>query len=281
MKLKEKLVTLKHRSKALTYLWYMFRKPLFSYRNKKIMYCSKKRELGFLDKRYEAIKNLKGIYNNKRCFIVATGPSLTLNDLNLLKNEVTFGMNSVCKLFDKTDWRPTYYGIQDCYVYNSMQKDIEHWYGKKASNVFVADRICDKYIIHDNYIQFPLNSVYHENEMEIDNYFSRFSDDAYAIVYDGYSITYSLIQIAIYMGFTEIYLTGADCSYKKGVNNHVVESGFVDKNEEKNHDKMITGYKAAKEYADSNGIKIINCTRGGMLEVFPRMSLEEVLGKNV
>ena len=40
-------------------------------------------------------------------------------------------------------------------------------------------------------------------------------------------------------------------------------------------------YKSAKEYADSNGIKIINCTRGGMLEVFPRMSLEEVLGKNV
>lgn len=40
---------------------------------------------------------------------------------------------------------------------------------------------------------------------------------------------------------------------------------------------MITGYKAAKKYADAHNIKIINCTRGGMLEVFPRMKLEDVL----
>ena len=40
---------------------------------------------------------------------------------------------------------------------------------------------------------------------------------------------------------------------------------------------MITGYKAAKEYADAHNIKIVNCTRGGMLEIFPRMNLEDVL----
>ena len=83
------------------------------------------------------------------------------------------------------------------------------------------------------------------------------------------------------MGFKEIYLLGVDCNYPKGEKNHFVESGFVDKNAASNPIRMRVGYKKAKEYADANGIKIINCTRGGMLEVFPRMSLEEVLGKNV
>ena len=40
---------------------------------------------------------------------------------------------------------------------------------------------------------------------------------------------------------------------------------------------MRIGYQAAKEYADAHGIKIVNCTRGGMLETFKRMKLEDVL----
>ena len=32
-----------------------------------------------------------------------------------------------------------------------------------------------------------------------------------------------------------------------------------------------------KEWAEKKGFKVYNCTRGGMLEVYPRKSLEEVL----
>jgi hypothetical protein len=38
-------------------------------------------------------------------------------------------------------------------------------------------------------------------------------------------------------------------------------------------------YEELKRFADSKGVKIVNCTRGGKLEVFPRQSLEEVLSK--
>lgn len=35
--------------------------------------------------------------------------------------------------------------------------------------------------------------------------------------------------------------------------------------------RMTAGFKAAKQYIDKhNGLKIYNCTRGGMLEVFKR-----------
>ena len=81
------------------------------------------------------------------------------------------------------------------------------------------------------------------------------------------------------MGFKEIYLLGCDCSYPKGSKSHVVESGFVDKNAVSNPIRMRVGYKCAKDYADSHGIKIYNATRGGELETFERIDLDEVLAK--
>ena len=40
---------------------------------------------------------------------------------------------------------------------------------------------------------------------------------------------------------------------------------------------MINGYKAAKQYADLHGIKIHNASRGGKLDIFGRVELNDVL----
>ncbi|MGN1132893.1 MAG: 6-hydroxymethylpterin diphosphokinase MptE-like protein [Oscillospiraceae bacterium] len=234
------------------------------------------RKNGQEDSEFLPLKNLKDEYKNKRCFIVATGPSLTLEDLNLIQDEISFSCNSICKIYENTTWRPTFYGIQDVYVYKKMEPIIEKYY-KDSTNIFVSDELAHQYSLPKNYVKYPYDTVYHEYDMHFNKFYSKFSNDAYSIVYDGYSITYSLLQIAVYMGFSEIYLLGADCSYKKGEKNHFVESGHHDRLEYLNHDKMVTGYNAAKEYADTHDIKIINCTRGGMLEVFPRMKLEDVI----
>ena len=42
-------------------------------------------------------------------------------------------------------------------------------------------------------------------------------------------------------------------------------------------DKMIDAYKVAKQYADDHNIKIYNATRGGKLEVFERVDLDDIL----
>ena len=196
-------------------------------------------------------------------------------DLELIKDEITFGMNSITRIFDKTDWRPTYYGIQDRQVYEKMEDSILDYY-RMSDNVFVADQLGRYFQLPANFIQFPYNGNYHIYRGAYEDYSVDFSPNAYEVVYDGYSITYSLIEIAIYMGFKEIYLLGADCNYPKGEKNHFVESGFVDKNAASNPIRMRVGYQAAKEYADAHGIKIVNCTRGGMLETFKRMNLEDV-----
>lgn len=277
--LREKLVDLKHSSRFITYVWYLFNKPKYYFRNKKIMQGAEKRAYGVIYDQFEWIQRLRKSHSGDRCFIVATGPSLTIDDLEKLYGEFTFGMNSICKIYDKTSWRPTLYAIQDENVYGSMEADILKWYADK-DNILISDLIANNFEVPENYRQFPLNRAYHDNELELWKFFVQFSDDCYSIVYDGYSITYSLIQFAVYMGFSEIYLLGADCSYKLGEKNHFVESGFVDKYAHCSYDRMMSGYIAAKEYADKNKIKIFNCTRGGMLELFPRCTLEEVLSSS-
>lgn len=230
----------------------------------------------YIDDKFLKIRKLQGKYYGERCFIIATGPSLTIEDIELLKDEYTFGMNSICKIYSQTTWRPTFYGIQDRHVFEKLRDIV---FNQDPSTImFLAEELCKNVEMHDNYVAFPYDVGYHYiNLRKMDDYFAKFSEDCYDVVYDGYSITYSLIQIAVYMGFKEIYLLGADCSYTVGSKNHFVESGYIDKNANLNHDKMIKGYEAAKKYADEKGIQIINCTRGGMLEVYDRKSLEAVL----
>jgi hypothetical protein len=42
---------------------------------------------------------------------------------------------------------------------------------------------------------------------------------------------------------------------------------------------MEEAYKNARDYCDTHGIQIYNATRGGKLEVFERVALEDVLAE--
>lgn len=234
------------------------------------------RAIGF-PSRYKSIKKYKNIHYGKRCFIVCTGPSLTIDDLELIKNEFTFGMNSIVRKYGETEFRPTYYGIQDINVYKEICDDILKYYRDK-DNIFVKDRLARKCNVSKSWNIYPLNVAYHTYDRWFKRkYHVKFSGNAFRQVYDGYSITLSLMQLAIYMGFKEIYLLGADCCYSKDKPLHFGEYRVVDKNIDDSKIKSIVGHIEAKKYADTHDIKIYNATRGGELEVYPRVKLEKVL----
>lgn len=234
------------------------------------------RKKGYVDKKYSKLLEYKNIHQGERCFIIATGPSLTMSDIESLKNEYTFSMNSICKLYDQTDFRPTYFAVQDNFVFDSVQEIIRQ---HKEVPFFISDNIKRKYKREPEWIEFPTDTMYHSYDMKIGKYYAKFSGDAYEIVYDGYSIAYSCLELAVYMGFKEIYLLGADCSYNRP-KEHFVDSGVEDRNRKYATPKLIVAYEEAKKYADSHDIKIYNATRGGVLEVFPRVKLEEILSKD-
>jgi hypothetical protein len=232
---------------------------------------------GVLGNQYSDIKALKGKYDGKRCFIICTGPSLTTEDLDKIRDEYTFGMNSICLLDDKTSFRPTFYGCNDLGVYKKLKTSIEQYCGNQIE-VFVSDRIKRHGDIKKGWHVFPENVAYHTYDRWFkQNFWCKFSGDCYRTIYGMHSITHSLIQLAVYMGFKEIYLLGADCNFPKGKQIHFQDYGVPDTTIDTARERNIAGYKEVKKQMNQYGFTVFNATRGGALEVFERVNLDDLL----
>lgn len=235
---------------------------------------------------------LKDVHKGKRCFVIGNGPSLKAADLEKLKGEITFGANRIFKIFPKTDWRPTYYVCIDYLMYGADHKEINSIDSKlkfvPLERALAAGEIYDDITYYNRVV----NCVSVEEGKVVRGTEFNFSNNIEEVVYGGQTVLFDAIQIAAYMGFAEIYLLGVDCNYKL----EVLEDGTVVENDvEKNHfddsyddgleDKITiigTLYAArlaftkAREVCEKQGIVIKNATRGGKLEVFERIALEEL-----
>lgn len=228
------------------------------------------------DPDYSHIAAFKDIHKGERCFILATGPSLTAEDVQNLRYEYTFGMNSICLLFDTLGWETSYYGIQDYGVYEKLEDKLRMM---QDTTLFVGDGIPKDRRQGLCHIPYALNYLDHRHSYKHLN--TKFSMDAQKCIYDGYTITYSLMQLAVYMGFKEIYLLGNDCSYPQDpVKQHFMDYGHVDSSTLTARDRIIFAYEQAKQLLQDTDVKIYNATRGGALEVFPRVDFDTIDFKN-
>jgi len=233
----------------------------------------------------ERLKTYRNKHLGQRCFIVALGPSLALDDLEKLKGEISFSLNSCFKLFDKTQWRPNYYVFQDSVAYEMWKDQIDHL---DVPCVFFYNNLMIWNFGRDG-IGFKSNEMY-ALALYIKKICSKyptkikFSTDIYKYIYTGGTTVISIIQIAVYMGFKEIYLLGADCDYTGPDLHHPAVEYDEDvlskldvsllRNE---GEKMIYSYAQYKIYLDRLGVKVYNATRGGKLEIFPRVNLDELV----
>lgn len=233
---------------------------------------TKKRMLDSDNSEYGAIQKYKNQHLGERCFILATGPSLMIDDVKKLKNEYTFGMNSICMLFDELGWETTYYGVQDRGVFDKLES---RYCELNKTIMFVGDGIPGDKIKKVNGIPFAINYLDHKYSYKHLN--TKFSLDAFEQIYDGYTITYSLMQIAVYMGFKEIYLLGNDCSYSKDPKKqHFMDFGHYDSSTLTARDRILFAYQYAEDFLKNKDIKIYNATRGGALEIFPRVDFDRL-----
>ena len=108
-----------------------------------------------MNKVFEKYKN---IHENKRAFLVANGPSLNDIDLDLIKDEISFGMNRISLAYKNTKWRPTYYLFSSTNVRHDKpwakqwQKSVKDSLKEEKVTSFVADMFMP-YI--DPYGNFP------------------------------------------------------------------------------------------------------------------------------
>lgn len=246
-----------------------FTNAYVNYRNKRF-YLNMNKKYNFSDK----IKKLKNDQKKNRCFIVGSGPSLTLEQLEQIKNEISFGSNRIYKMFDKTSWKPKYYVIQDAYdptpryVYENLN----------VENLFVSDYYWRANgMNNNNAICFnTVRSLKQTNNIP-------FSNDVSKKVYTASTVTYTMIQLAAYFGFNEIYLIGMDHTYANETDdkgriiskNNVQSHAFKDEKPNEvvaNISYMEDAYKSARKYCEENNIKIYNATIGGKLEIFKRIN---------
>lgn len=225
------------------------------------------------------LKRYKDIHFGERCFIIATGPSLRVEDIKKIQNEYLFGVNALCKIFKENDFTTDYYIVTDHRVYGKVFQDIDKNVNKrlKKENIFISDWIGSRHKVNvevpSEYVKLPINPI----NRFIKNWKKRrYPNDLCKNCYDGHTVVFIAIQVAVHMGFKEIYLIGTDSNYeteKKYSVNHGIKTKAMAGIE------MINDYKVAQKFLERKNIKIFNATRGGMLEVFERVNIDNFVAK--
>lgn len=248
-----------------------------------------------LSKDSQFLKEIRNSHNGKRCFIIGNGPSLLPEDLDRLaiSNEICFASNRIYHIYPFTSWRPTYYlsldvtniitemdRIKSGGTYLKFLSIYAKKYGREAS-----DNIC--YLCTKAGFKVNPNKMSDTLSNDVSEYIARVG-----------TVTVTAIELAIYMGFTKIYLLGVDNNYAKKilangticVDPTIKASYFagMKDDEGKFGDGSIAlqnvvafdkSYEIAKRFAEEHDVKIFNATRGGKLEVFDRVDFDSLFTK--
>lgn len=162
-------------------------------------------------------------FNNKhegeRVFILGTGPSLNKTPLEQLKDEYTISMNKINLIYNETSWKPTYYVFYDVAHFTDSELP-EHRRENVKENIesgitsFIAkpgmDYFGNKKNIH--YFNYDHNISGYDRIRSLNrkDISSLWSEDISNKIYNFGSTISVAAQIAIYMGFDEIYFLGTD-----------------------------------------------------------------------
>ncbi len=231
------------------------------------------------------LASLKNCAPVSRCFFIGNGPSLRAEDLTTLQenNEITFAFNRIYNIFDQTDWRPTYYISQD---EKMLEGCIDTVNTLSMGQKFIP--IQCKWYHGLNITDATYFNIAHQPGKDPLEF--KFSDDIAREIYNSSTCMYTAAQIAACMGFKEIYFIGVDHHFRISKNNKgeiVVDNRAKDYFSEKyNEDKdklyipntenSTLTYIAMKHHCDKRDIQVYNATRGGKLEVFPRVNFEDL-----
>jgi hypothetical protein len=234
-----------------------------------------------LTKNNSKILALKDKYRGERCFIIGNGPSLNPEDLERLKGEYTFASNKIYKIFNNTNWRPTFYMVVDPIVLEENVKDINL---VEAKMNFTLK--CYKHLFHAD--------IYFNNNLS-ENKRGTFSTNIMESLYSSGTVSYHLLQIAHYMGFSEVYLLGHDYNFKGAISRTkdlsflkntddspiYFSENYIRSNEKKPGqapEEMYKGMEVAKIVYENSGRKIYNATRVSYLDVFELRNFDELCG---
>jgi len=221
------------------------------------------------------LAELKGTFGGRRCFVMGNGPSLLECDLTLLENEVTIGSNAQYLIWDRMGFIPTFLTVEDQLVAEDRADELSAL--EQPIKIFPMDLL---YCLGDSSNSIFINFVRDYRP------FPKFSSDFEKIVFWGGTVTMLNLQLAYYLGCTEIYLIGFDHSYQvpNQMDDYVITSQGDDVNHvhpdyfgkgyrwhDPNLARMEQAYTEALRFLSARGVLVRNATVGGRLDVFERV----------
>jgi hypothetical protein len=229
---------------------------------------------------------MKDQYKEQRCFVIGNGPSLSPEILDRLIDEYTFAVNRIAVIFNKTEWRPTFYiGTTDAIFDKRHRGDILA--GIRSSKTAVC---WDKYreirstrsMKHIIFVRCSnigdLKSDQASNGCWSDDLSSRLDKFGVAV--------FPALQVAVYLGFATIYLIGCDGNYTSpigGVDKSHFDSAYrpfdvaPGYDYEQLNEALLRAHKIAETAAKRRGVKIYNCSPISAITAHEKIDLEKVL----
>lgn len=220
----------------------------------------------------EQLAGFRNIHRGDRCFIVANGPSLRRTDLNLLANEITFGLNRIYLLFDETRFRPTYYVTVNELILEQFSSEIKRLDSPKFLNWN-----------RRSYYKNSENIYFLKSKLVVNDFFQY---DITKPLVMGATVTFVAMQLAYYMGFQEVVLVGLDHSYVEKGQPSEMETRTTEQDESHFHPHYFPkgskwqfpdllrseiDFSLARKAFEANGRKILDATIDGKCPVFERV----------
>jgi hypothetical protein len=240
----------------------------------------------------------KNIHSGQRCFILGTGPSINSQDLTTLKNEKCISLNSFYLHPDYMTIQPLYHLTSGLTPHPKIGLELgKKWFLEMEEKVGTATLFLNygdrDYVLRQGiFSKNPVYYCYWEGRWE---YILSDGIDITKVVYPGKSVAVVAIQLALYMGFKEIYLLGLDhdwiIRYAERRYTHFYEphqsilekSGITDWIEKdwkrwlEDYVELWDQYEILKTLSEKSGATIYNSTAGGLLDVFPLARYESVV----
>ena len=247
-------------------------------------------EISFFER--QKLLRLKNKFKGKRCFIVGNGPSLNKANLNLLKNEFCFAVNGIFYKTDEMGFVPSFYMVEDGHVVDDNLFRINSY---QTPYKFFPSIYKDK-ITHTKNTYFFSADLGFYRSTHPSYCIPRFSKDFSKVAYAGQSVTYLNMQLAYFLGFTEVYLIGMDFNYVIRESDKTAGLSITTNDADINHfhpeyfgygkkwhdpkvDRVALNYEMAKKVYEKDGRKIYNATIGGKLEIFERVDYDSLFEK--
>jgi hypothetical protein len=247
-----------------------------------------------MDKEWDdkEIRRFHNIHAGERCVIIGNGPSLNQLDLHKLAGEYTIGVNGIFYAAEAMGFDPTYYVVEDSMVVKDNLVAIQEY---SAGHKFFPAIYRDLISKSPNVTFFNLNQAFYLKSSPA-YCIPRFSTDAASRLFSGQSVTIVNLQLAYYMGFTEVILIGMDFSYSLPDTSQVTGNHILSQGDDPNHfhpdyfgkgkvwkdpklDRVLASYQLAKQMFEADGRRILNATAGGNLHLFERANYDSLFAR--